>query len=64
MHEPDAEEWKQLIANYVKSGLSQKEYAARHDVSLSKFQYRLYKRSKGKAKATPGARQRFLPVEV
>jgi hypothetical protein len=64
MHEPTAEEWKQLIAKSEKSGMSQKEFAAQHDLALSKFQYRLYKRSKGKAKATVGEPPRFVPVEV
>jgi len=39
MQRPGAEEWKKLIAEYQPSGMSQKEFVAKHDVHLSTFQY-------------------------
>ncbi len=52
-----------LIAEYEVSGLSQKEFGAKHDVSFSTFQYWLYTKSK-KLSAESASRTRFLPVEV
>lgn len=56
------------MAEFEASGLQQKEFVAKHDLSLGTFQYWLYKKSKrasvrlseleGKPKAA------FLPVEV
>ena len=43
------------------SGLMQKEFVAKHDLSFSTFQYWLYKKRK---MTDSGSSPRFLPVEV
>lgn len=52
-----------LIAEYQTSGLSQKEFIAKHDLSFSTFQYWLYRRSK-RLSVESGSRTKFLPVEL
>lgn len=52
------------MAEYERSGLQQKEFVAKHDVSLSSFQYWLYKQNKSASKFDVKPRQRFLPVQV
>src|SRR5260370_13933194 len=64
MRRPGCEEWKKLIAEFQQSGMSQKEFIAKHDVNLSTFQYWLYKRSKLNSKFDVNSSPRFLPVEV
>jgi|ERR1700716_2158139 hypothetical protein len=64
MRRPGSEEWKKLIAEFQQSGMSQKEFIAKHDVNLSTFQYWLYKRSKLNSKFDVNSSPRFLPVEV
>lgn len=64
MRRPGIEEWLRLIAEYEKSELTQKEFAAKHDVSLSTLQYHLYKRGKQHSNFDVNTGPRFLPVEV
>ena len=63
MHRPGHDEWVKLIAEYEVSGLSQKEFVAKHDVSFSTFQYWLYRRNK-KVRTVSNSTPEFLPVEV
>lgn len=68
MRRPGPDEWKQLVAEYEASGLRQKEFVARHGISLSTFQYWLYKKSQRASVLLPEStgrpRAAFLPVEV
>ncbi|WP_407667351.1 IS66 family insertion sequence element accessory protein TnpA [Myxococcus qinghaiensis] len=68
MRQPSPDEWKQLVAEYEASGESQKEFVARHDVSLGAFQCWLYKKSTpalGRRSESAVRRQAaFLPLEV
>ena len=64
MRRPGPDEWKKLITEYETSGLVQKEYCEKHDVSLSTFQYWLYKRTKMASKFDVNSRPTFLPVKV
>ena len=68
MRRPNPDEWPKLVADYEASGLQQKEFAAKHDLSLGTLQYWLYKKSKKRglrpselAAESAGA---FLPLEV
>ena len=36
---PSTEEWSSLLAEFEQSGLQQKEFCAKHDLSLAAFQY-------------------------
>ena len=58
----------QLVAEFATSGLEQKEFVAKHDVSLGTFQYYLYKKSKRAsvqlANSEGTSRPAFLPLEV
>lgn len=63
MRTPGAEEWKQLIAEYEQSGMPQKEFVERHQVSFNTFQYWLYRKTK-RLRSESGSDQRFLPVEL
>lgn len=53
-----------LLEEYETSGLLQKEFAAKHDVSLNTLQYWLYKRSKRAPKLESNTPTKFLPVEL
>ena len=55
-----------LIAEYQTSGLSQKEFVAKHDVSFSTFQYWLYRKARASknVRAESGSESKFLPVEL
>jgi hypothetical protein len=53
----------QLLKEYEASGLQQKDFCERNNLSLSTLQYWLYRKSK-KSKPESGSEQRFLPVEV
>lgn len=64
MRRPGPEGWKQLLAEFEQSGLTQKEFAAQKDVSLSTMQYWMYKRAKLASKIDVNSPPRFLPVEV
>ena len=63
MRRPGPEEWLKLIEEFRTSGLQQKEFCAKHDLSLGTFQFWLYRKSKrfgSESKPAPT----FLPVEV
>jgi transposase-like protein len=64
MRRPGPDEWKRLIAEYEESGVVQKEFCDKHDVSLSTFQYWLYKRTKMASKFDVNSKPTFLPVKV
>jgi len=60
-----------LVAEYVTSGLQQKEFCAKHDVSVNTLQYWLYKRARRsgsksglESNSESGSTTKFLPVEV
>ncbi len=63
MRRPSPDEWKQLVAEFEASGLQQKEFVAKHGLSLGAFQYRLYRKAQRRSKLSP-PRTAFLPVEV
>ncbi len=48
-----------MVAKFEASGLQQKEFVARHGLSLGAFQYRLYRKAQRRS-----PRSAFLPVEV
>lgn len=52
-----------LLTEYEASGLEQKEFCAKHDVSLNTLQYWLYRKSK-KSGSVSGSTTKFLPVTV
>lgn len=64
MRYPKPEEWTPLISEFRASGLQQKEFCAKHDLSISTFRYFLYKDSAQTSKPTATRVQRFLPVHV
>lgn len=55
------DEWMKMLSEFEGSGLSQKEFVAKHDLSFSTFQYWLYRKSKT-VRAESASPQRFLPV--
>ena len=58
------EQWAQLVAEYESSNeVPQKEFVARHDVSINTFRFWLYKLRQQK-KSHHDSATRFLPVEV
>lgn len=63
MRRPGHDEWVKLISEYESCGLQQKEFAAKHDVSINTFRFWLYKLKKEK-KSHHDSSPRFLPVEV
>jgi len=63
MKYPKPSEWPELIAEYRASGLQAKEFAAKHDLSMSTLNYWLYKNSK-RSQSTQNRLQRFLPIQV
>ncbi|MDX2150542.1 MAG: hypothetical protein SFV54_07400 [Bryobacteraceae bacterium] len=46
MRRPGPDEWMKLVTEYEMSGLQQKDFCAKHDVSLNTLQYWLYKRTR------------------
>ena len=63
------DDWRKLIAEFEGSGLSHKDFVAKHDVSLGSFQFWLYKvrrlkRSILGSESESDSGPRFLPVEV
>ena len=65
MRRPGRDEWIELISEYESAPVPQKEFVAKHDVSLATFQFHLYKKRRAKLPSrnsdSPPA---FLPVEV
>jgi hypothetical protein len=64
MRRPGPDEWKTLISEFPESKLTQKEFCAEKDVSVSTFQYWLYKRTKLDSKFDVNSSPAFVPVEV
>jgi hypothetical protein len=52
-----------LVSEYEASGLQQKDFCAKHDVSLSTLQYWLYKRTK-RSGSESNSTTTFHPVEL
>lgn len=46
MRYPTPAEWLKLLEEFQTSPLEQKEFAAKHDISLGTFRYWLYRRAK------------------
>ncbi|MEW5743673.1 MAG: IS66 family insertion sequence element accessory protein TnpB [Myxococcota bacterium] len=63
MRYPTPNEWLKLVEEFRKSDLQQKEFAAKHDVSLNTLRYWLYKRTK-LVQLESKPETKFLPVEV
>jgi len=61
---PSTEEWIALLAEYEQSGLQQKEFCAKHDLSLSAFQYWMYRKAKRHSESAPKISESFVPFEV
>jgi hypothetical protein len=59
-----SDEWRRLVAEYETSGLLQKEFAAKHDVSLATFQFHLYKFRKLNTSRNSDSSTAFVPVEL
>ena len=68
MRRPSGEEWKRLIAEYETSGLSHKDFTAKHELPLSTFQFWLYgTRKKQRTRTSESDSDTgplFLPLEV
>jgi hypothetical protein len=64
MRRPGPDEWLQLIEVFKQSGLQQKEFCAKHDVSLSTLQFWLYRKSKRTSGSASKSTPTFLPIEV
>ncbi|MCE9673656.1 IS66 family insertion sequence element accessory protein TnpB [Myxococcus stipitatus] len=68
MRRPNPDEWPKLVEEFEVSGLQQKEFVAKHDLSLGTLQYWLYKKRKKQGlRATDLAAKSvaaFLPLEV
>lgn len=68
MIHPGPDQWPEVIEEFRRSGLQQKEFAAKHDLHLSTLQYWLYRGSKKtqskrlqfESKSSP----KFLPIQV
>lgn len=63
MRRPGPDEWMKLVSEYETSGLQQKDFCAKHDVSLNTLQYWLYKRTR-RSGSDSGPVTKFLPVEL
>src|SRR3954470_16946694 len=63
MHHPSPTEWLKLIEEFRSGDLQQKEFAAKHDIYLSTFQYWLYRKAKA-VRVESNSSPRFLPVPV
>jgi len=61
---PGPAEWEGLLAEYKQSGLTQKEFVAKHDVALSSLQFWPYKQKKTKSVLDSNSTAAFLPVQV
>ena len=53
------DQWIELVSEYKKSGLTQKDFAAQHQVSYNSLQFWLYK-----LRREADQSRRFLPVSV
>ncbi len=64
MRRPGPEEWLKRIEEFRASGLQQKEFCARHDLSLSTLQFWLYQKSRRGSGSESKSMPTFLPIEV
>jgi len=64
MRRPGSEEWLKLIEEFRASDLQQKEFCSKHELSLSTFQFWLYRKSKRNSGSESKLAPTFLPVEV
>jgi hypothetical protein len=53
-----------LVAEFEQSGLQQKEFCAKHDLSVSAFQYWYYRKAKKYSESAAKISESFLPFEV
>src|SRR4051812_31655382 len=58
------DQWQALIAEYEAGDLEQKEFSAKHEVSVGTLQYYLYKFRRETPIRNSESRPAFLPVEV
>lgn len=63
MRFPNESEWLSLVAEFPASGMTVKEFVAKHDVSKNTFEYWMYRKSK-KVRSESVAETKFLPVTV
>jgi hypothetical protein len=61
---PTSEEWIALLAEFEQSGLQQKEFCAKHDLSIAAFQYWMYRKAKKHSESAAKISESFLPFEV
>lgn len=61
---PSSEEWIALLAEFEQSGLQQKEFCAKHDLSIAAFQYWMYRKAKKHSESAAKISESFLPFEV
>ena len=61
---PSTEEWSSLLAEFEQSGLQQKEFCAKHDLSIAAFQYWMYRKSKKHSESAAKISDSFVPIEV
>jgi hypothetical protein len=63
MHFPTPTEWLKLVEEFRAGDLEQKEFAAKHDISLGTFRYWLYRKAKSfQFESKPETK--FLPVTL
>ncbi|HVP62952.1 MAG TPA: hypothetical protein VMT11_20520 [Myxococcaceae bacterium] len=61
---PSTEEWIALLSEFEQSGLQQKEFCAKHDLSIAAFQYWYYRKAKKHSESAAKLSESFLPIEV
>ena len=61
---PTSEEWIALLAEFEQSGLQQKEFCAKHDLSIAAFQYWMYRKAKKHSESAAKISESFVPFEV
>jgi hypothetical protein len=61
---PSTEEWIALLSEFEQSGLQQKEFCAKQDLSVAAFQYWYYRKAKKHSESAAKLSNSFLPVEV
>ena len=52
------------MAEFEQSGLQQKEFCAKHDLSLAAFQYWMYRKAKRHSESAAKISDSFVPIEV
>ena len=61
---PSTEEWIAPLSEFEQSGLQQKEFCAKHDLSVAAFQYWYYRKAKKHSESAAKLSESFLPIEV